>query len=48
MLRIADSRKVERYASTIFYLDKKTSELRGQEFNEQGGNTKLVVTHNRK
>lgn len=47
MLRIADSRKVERYASTIFYLDKKTSELRGQEFNEQGGNTKLVVTHNR-
>lgn len=46
-LRLADSRKIERYASTIVYLVRKTSEQWARDGNDLGGNYYLFVAFNR-
>ena len=47
MLRIANSRKIECYASTIFYITKKPEAMYIAELADLGGNVKIVITHNR-
>lgn len=46
-LRLADSRKIERYASTIFYLVKKSKQQYERDMMEMGGNYYIYVAFNR-
>jgi len=46
--KIADSRKIERYASTIVYFTRKSKEEMAKGFDEEtSGNTMLWIDHNR-
>lgn len=46
-LKLADSRKIERYASTIVYLVKKTKIQYERDMNELGGNYYIFIAFNR-